>query len=133
MCSNQLSRSLSCTLVFLATVVFAGEATAARFVWAKVPLDGTTLLERSTSDDGRVDADGVWEYLKSMKFKATKNFADLKVDPAAKETVLNSNAPRGQPGTIVVDIAYGGKGNIRKLKLIRVPIDRQGREWAQRT
>ena len=51
------------------------------------------------------------------------------VVPHAKQTVLTSDAPRGQRGTVVVYIAYGGKSIERELKLIRVPIDKQGREW----
>ena len=67
---------------------------------------------------------------KSLKFKATKDFIRLRVDPSAKETILSSNAPRGQLGTIVVDITYGGRAITRKLKVLRVPIDEGGREWS---
>ncbi len=119
-------------LVLSVCVIFVSpiEATAARYVRAEITLDGKTLLRGSTGDNGRVDADGVWEYLKSMKFKATEDFERLAVDPSAKQTILTSNAPRGQLGTVVVYIAYGGKAMRRKLKLVRVPIDKQGRQWA---
>lgn len=122
----------SAFLILVVSVIFTwpAEAMAARLVRAKISLDGKTLLEASTGDNGRVDADGVWEYLKSIKFKATEHFTALKVDQAAKETLLSSNAPRGQLGTIIVDVAYGGRAMTRKLKLVRVPIDKQGREWA---
>lgn len=127
---NRLKQSAFLVLAVSAILTWPAEGMAARLVRAKISLDGKTLLEGSTGDDGRVDADGVWEYLKSIKFKATEEFTALKVDAAAKETVLSSDAPRGQLGTIIVDIAYGGRAMARKLKLVRVPIDKQGREWS---
>ncbi len=122
-------RAILC-FVLGTSFTWSNAATAARFVKADISVDGKTVLEGSTGDNGRVDADGVWEYLKSIKFKATKEFLDLDVDPAAHETVLSSNAPQGQVGTIVVHIRYGGKAMTRKLKLVRVPIDKHGREWS---
>ena len=128
--AKQMSPTALLILAVCASVAWANEATAARLIRAKILLDGNTLLEGSTSDNGRVDADGVWEYLKSVKFKATQHFIDLKVDPSAKGTTVSSNARPGKQGTIVVDIAYGGMAFTRKLKLVRLPIDRQGREWS---
>ena len=115
-------------LVVCATAAWSYEATAARFIRAKVSLDGNTVLEGSWSDDGHVDADGVWEYLKSIKFKTTQHFTDLKIDPSAKEMTLASATKPGQPGSVVVNIAYGGKAFKRQLKLVRVPVDEYGRE-----
>ena len=127
---NRLNQSAFLILAVCVFFTSPTEATAARYVRAEISLDGKTLLEGSTGDNGRIDADGVWEYLKSIKFKATENFDELKVAPTAKQTVLTSKVPRGQLGTVVVYIAYGGKAMKRELKLVRVPIDKQGREWA---
>jgi len=121
------------TLLILAACAFfmwPHEAKAARFIRASVSLNGKMILEGSTSDDGYTDADGVWEYPKSIKFKPTEEFKKLKIDPATKETVLSSKGPRGEAGGTVVDIAYGGKAMPRSLKLVRVPIDERGREWS---
>ena len=127
---NRLNQSAFLILAVGVIFTWPAEGMAARLVRARISLDGKTLLEGSTGDNGRVDADGVWEYLKSIKFKATEHFTALKVDAAAKETVLSSNAPRGQLGTIIVDIAYGGKAMKRKLTIVRVPLDKRGREWS---
>ena len=112
---------LSCALVC--------ESHAARYVKAEVFLDGKTLLVGSLGDNGQPDADEVWDYLKTIKFKPTEEFLALKIKDDAKEAVLTSKAPKGEPGTIVIDIRYGGKTTTRELTLIRVPRDKNGREW----
>lgn len=117
-------------LVVWTSFTWTREATAARYVEASITLDGKTLLKGSRGDNGRVDADGVWEYLKSIRFKATEDFRKLNVAPDAQETILTSDAPAGQLGTIILDIRYGGKAITRELKLVRVPIDEYGREWS---
>ena len=117
-------------LVGCAFFICSAETHAARLVRATVSIDGKTILEGSTSDDGRVDADGVWEYLRSIRFKATEDFGTLELGPDSKTTVLSSKAPKGRAGTIIVEIAYGGRASTRELKLVRVPADRQGREWS---
>ncbi len=122
----------SAFLILVVSVIFTwpAEGMAARLVRAKISLDGKTLLEASTGDNGRVDADGVWEYLKSIKFKPTDHFHDLKVDPDTNKTVLSSNAPRGQLSSIIVHIHHGGRAMPRQLTLVRVPVDKYGREWS---
>lgn len=118
-------------LAACALLVWPHEASAARLIRASISLNGKIILEGSTSDDGHTDADGVWEYLKSIKFKPTDEFQALKVDPAAKQAVL-SGAGRGVPlsdSKVTVSIEYGGKSKFRKLTLIRVAKDAQGREW----
>jgi len=107
----------------------AGESRAARYVRTDVSLDGKTVLQGSTGDNGRPDADQVWDYLKTIRFKATKEFPGLAVKHDAKETVLTSSAPKGKPGGVVIDIRYGGMAMTRQLTLIRVPRDKDEREW----
>lgn len=127
---TSLSQSMLSVVVLWTCFGWTNDATAARVVQADISLDGKVVLEGSTGDNGRVDADGVWEYLKSIKFKATEDFRKLHVDPEAKQAVLSSNAPRGQLGTIILNIRYGGKAITRELKVVRVPIDKYGREWS---
>ena len=106
-------------------------ASGARLVKASVSYDGVVILEGSTSDDGRVDADGVWAYLKTLKFKPTAAFADRKIDPATGKTTL-TGAGEGvalADSKITVSIAFGGSAKFRELTLIRVPKDSQGKEW----
>jgi len=77
---------------------------------ASVMYDGKVVLEGSTSDDGRTDADGVWEQLKQITFKPTADFAALGIDPTAKQTVL-TDGRKGVPLSqtkLRVDIVYGG-------------------------
>lgn len=128
--TNRWKLSVLLTAVVCIGFAWPIEVVAARLVQASVSHDGKTILVASTGDDGRVDADGVWDYLKSIKFKPTQHFKDLAIDQTAKRAELKSDAPRGQAGTIVVDVAYGGKAIQRKLTLVRVEPDAQGREWS---
>ena len=121
-------------LLILAVCVFftsPTEATAARYVRAEISLDGKTLLKGSTGDNGRVDADGVWEYLKRIKFTPTEAFEALNVDPTAKQTQLVGDGPGVALSDcrITVSIAYGGSSRFRELTLTRVAKDAQRREW----
>ena len=113
-----------------AFLMWPREATAQRLVRASVWLDGKVLLGASTGDDGHIDADGVWEYLKRLKLQPTEEFKKLNVDPTAKEVTLSSKGPKGERIEIVVRIAYGGRATPRKLKLVRVPKDEYGGEWS---
>ena len=129
-----MDRNVVVTLV-VATLssILGGETFAARYVKADIAVDGKIVLEGSTGDDGRPDADGVWDYLKTVRFKATEEFRGLGVRDDAEEIVLTTNAPKGKLGIahfgIVVNIRYGGKAMTRELTLVRVPRDDHGREW----
>lgn len=118
-------------ILFVLTLacVLVCESHAARYVKAEISLDGKTVLEGSRGDNGQPDADKVWDYLKTIKFKPTEEFLALKVKDEAKEAVLTSKAPKGELGTVVIDIRYGGKTTTRELTLVRVPRDENGREW----
>lgn len=124
-----VTQSTFMVLSLWASFAWPAEANAARLVTASISLDGKTLLKGSTGDNGRVDADGVWEHLKSIRFKATKQFLLLKVDPNAKRIELSGNQKEGRLDTIIVHINHGGRAMTRKLKLVRGSIDKQGREW----
>ncbi len=117
------------TVVILCITVASSVAEGARILSATISLEGKTLLEAMTSDDGRVDADGVWEYLKTMKFKPTQHFIDLQVPQVATEKKLVSEVRPGQMGKLLVNITYGGMALPRELTIKRVARDKQGREW----
>lgn len=106
----------------------ASPAEAARLIRVTVSVDGTKILEGITSDDGRVDADGVWIASKTVKLKAVgPNLREAKV---GEELVLTSDAPVGEPGRVVFDVRYGGRAEVRTLRLIRVPPGRDGYVWS---
>lgn len=103
--------------------------TPQRLILARILFDGKPILEATTSDNGYPDADEVWNYLKSVKFKPTDEFKKLKIDAAAKEALLSKKENNGDQHEITIEISYGGKAKPRNLKLIRVPRDKRGREW----
>jgi hypothetical protein len=103
-------------------------AEAARLVRVEITVDGKLVLRSSFGDSGREDADEVWNGLKTLRFEATEEFAELSAGDA-KEIVLKSQAPVGELGQIVIDVSYGGRAETRELRLIRVAKDRRGFEW----
>ena len=118
-------------LVASALFIWPQEASAARFIRASVSFDGKVILTGSTSDDGHADADGVWEYLKEIKFTPTEAFDALNVGPTAKQTKQVGAGPGVALSDcrITVSIAYGGSSKFRELTLTRVAKDAHGREW----
>lgn len=132
--STPMIRNVLLTLlVWTLSSTLGGEARAARYVKAVIAVDGNIVLEGSTGDNGRPDTDEVWDYLKTIRFKATEGFRALGVEDDAKEVILTTNALKGQLGIthlgIVVNIRYGGKAMTRQLAVVRVPRDQHGREW----
>jgi hypothetical protein len=116
---------------FIAVLMLSGatarEAHAMRYVKVVVSVDGKPILESSRGDRGDQDADEVWGYLKQLTFKPTEEFAAAQ--RGTKTVALESMAPVGQNGEIVIDMPYGGRAQTRHLKLIRVSRDDAGREW----
>lgn len=93
----------------------------ARYVPAVVTCDGVEVLRASSSDNGSPDADEVWYYLRNLTFQPTDEFARLG-DPAAGE-LWRIPAPATKqekplPVRFTVDIAYGGKIELRELLLV---------------
>ena len=122
---------LTCLAVLLLSTVTISAAAPvpARLVRVRVIMDGRTVLEGTTSDGGRVDADGVWDYLHEVKFKPTERFKELKIAADAKDATLENSGGPGQPRTLEVYVAYGGKAFPRSIRIIRTPKDRFGKEW----
>lgn len=105
------------------------KTTPQRIITARILFDGKPILETTTSDNGYPDADAVWDYLKSIKFKPTDEFNKLKIDATAKEVLLSKKENNVHQHEISIEISYGGKATPHNLRLIRVPSDKQGREW----
>ena len=133
---TQMITKPTALLILVACAIFmeSQESSAARLIRAEVSYDGKLVLEGSTSDDGHMDADAAWDYLKTMKFRPTDAFKTLDFDPSVKETVLLGSS-KGVKGValadcrITVSIAYGGESKFRELTLTRVIKDAHGREW----
>lgn len=116
-------------IVYPSLALVSREASAARYINAEISIDGEVVLEGPASDNGHADADQVWDYLKTVRLRPAENFSKLQIRDDAKEAILSGDAPKGELGTIVVEIMYGGKVQTRQLKIVRVPRDKQGREW----
>lgn len=122
MTKSSLRRLAQWTFLLLFTCCAAygmSRETAARLVRVRVVFEGHTILSGSTSDNGHVDPDGVWEYLKTVSLKPTEHFAKLKIEESAQQATLENTAAPGEFRTLIVDVAYGGIAFPRELKLIR--------------
>ncbi len=120
---------LSVCLVLAAGLSQAQTAEASRYVKAQVLLDGKVILEGNASDDGHRNADQVWDALKTVRFKPTAEFQNLKVKADAKDVVVKSTSSEDEPARLKVDVYYGGIAHTHELHLQRVPADEYGREW----
>ena len=112
-----------------AIVIAPSQAYAARHIYAEVYYKHKVLLVGEWGDGGKADADTVWGYLKTIKFKPTDAFKNLKVNHAEKRVVLSGGGGSLADSKITVFISYGGKSKFRELSLVRIPKDEQDREW----
>ena len=85
-------------------------AFALRFVSFEVLIDGKAVLETSKGDEGE-DADTVWRYLKDLKLRPVKGYRlEADGDDPLKATLK---------GKVVIDAQYGGRAEVKELKLVR--------------
>ena len=98
--------------------VLPSDATA-RYVEATVNWKGKQLLVGSTSDNGKPDADAVWDYLDGMRFRATDAFRELLESPDAKQVEI-TNPKDAQARNIEIEIRYGGRVGVWKLMVNKV-------------
>ena len=105
MCSSLIRLSL----VAVAAILIGHGTTleAARYVRAQVILDGKIILEGNASDNGSRDADELWDALKSVTFKPTKEFEALAIDDGADQVVIKSTSP--------LKVAHGNSTVMRLL------------------
>jgi len=117
-------------LLILALNLMSVPAFAARFVPIKISIDGEVLLEGNASDDGRPDADQVWEALKQVNLEETEAFKKQFGKVASDEfKLLRKQGERGQPRNVTIDVAYGGLAETASLTIRRMPPDGAGRVW----
>lgn len=89
-------------------------ARASRFVRVEVLLNGKVILEGNASDNGKRDADELWEALKQVKLKATAEFRTLDIAKDAREAAIKSTAPTGERGNVKIVMSYGGVAETRE-------------------
>ena len=92
-------------------VMFVPPAVAGRDIGILVSLEGKPWLVGAWGDNGKANADGVWQYLKTASLQVAK---DGKVEPDAKD---KSRAKL--VGKIEVKIRYGGTATVKELNLVR--------------
>ena len=124
--TQSIRAKLFCILTMAFCLGMASESFAMRLTKAEIRVNGKVVLESSGGDDGKPDADQVWERLKTAQFKRAEHFSTLQIPDDAKEFEITSDDPQGG---IEVDSAYGGEGRTRTLRIIRVPNPQLGREW----
>lgn len=117
-------------LCFLALNLVSVPAFAARFVPITISINGEVILEGNASDDGRPDADQVWDALKQVNLGETEAFKKLFGNVASDDFKLpRKQGERGQPLKFTIDVAYGGHAETANLTIRRMPPDGAGRVW----
>lgn len=109
-------------LLPLAWISTVGQtARAERIVDAHIRLlDRHVVLRASEADDGRADSDAVWQYLKEIRFRDSRDIAILPdADDPLRATLR---------GEIRVAIRYGGSIRVSLLTLVREK--KTANEWA---
>ena len=126
-----MRRPIACIfLCCLAGSLLCGPAYAARYVPIKIYLDGEVILEGNASDDGRPDADEVWDALKEVNLGETEAFKQMFGENAGDDLlILKKRSEREQPLPIRIEVAYGGVAETTGLRLRRMPPDPAGRAW----
>lgn len=99
--------------------------TSQRVVQITVSVDGKTILQGSTSDDGGPDADDVWEYLNRIGLAPTGEF------PGGESEELEEDGFSGMEitGDIRLSIRYGGQVDLKRIRLDHVPDATRNRVW----
>jgi hypothetical protein len=126
-----MNRQHSCNfLCLVALCVFSGPAIAARYVPIKIHLNGEVILEGNASDDGKPDADEVWDALKKVNLGETEAFKKLFGDDVADDfTIVKKRSENEQPLPITIEVAYGGVAKTTGLHIRRMAPDGAGRVW----
>ena len=92
-------------------LVCSQPAFAVRLVKFTVSIGGKDVLETSTGDDGRQDADTVWRYLKRLELRPVKG---SKVEPDSDDPLRAT-----LKGKLTIESRYGGLAEVSELKLVR--------------
>ena len=90
-----------------------------RNVAVAVSWNDVLLLEGSDDDDGRRDADALWDNVPNVRLRASEAFlAEYVNDTTTTVTVV---------GTLNVN--HGGTSTVALFRVVRVKPDELGREW----
>lgn len=90
-----------------------------RSVRIKVTSNNIVLLEGTDQDDGRRDADAIWDNLPNVRLKGSDEFL--------KEHVNSDSSTVEVVGR--VNVSHGGESQIVLFRVIRVKPDDLGRDW----
>lgn len=90
-----------------------------RSVAIRVVSNGVVLLEGSDDDDGRRDADAIWDDLPNVRLKASEEFLKEHVTDDAELVTVRCT----------LSVTHGGKSRDLPLQVRRVMPDKLGREW----
>jgi hypothetical protein len=90
-----------------------------RHIAIKVAANDVMLLEGSNDDDGRRDADAIWDDLPNVRLKASEAF--LKEYGKTDFQLVTFKC--------TVNVTHAGKCRDVEFRLKRVMTDEQGREW----
>lgn len=115
------------TLVLLVAgiwLVAAGHSQAARYVRVKIVQDGKEILRTGTGDNGRVPPEIVWTYLEDVRFRQRYAQNNYQIVPDKDNPDQVTIA-----GELEVIVAYGGRSNLKQIRLVRVKRPREGVEW----
>ncbi len=113
---------------FLSVTIGSNAVFAARYVPIKIYLDGEVILEGNASDNGKPDADEVWDALKRVNLGETNAFKKYLGEEHSEERAIDSKTTQEIPG-IRIFVAYGGVAETAKLTIQRKPPDSAGRVW----
>lgn len=90
-----------------------------RNVAISVITNNDMLLDGSDDDDGRRDADAVWDNLPNVRLKASEAFLKEYVKDGTSVVKVGC----------ILNVRYGGKSRNRYWHIMRVKPDEFGREW----
>lgn len=117
--------------LLLATIfsAFPNDSQAARYIRASIIMDGKTVMKGSWSDNGKVDADGVWQYLKQIEFTSTEDFNVLGIDTKTTKSIHLGSKDKDELPNIKIKIAYGGEVTLKTLKLTSYYDQKNKKSW----
>ena len=117
--ADRVTRHLA--IIILAASISLGwvqPAFALRYVKFEISIDSRVVLETSQGDNGRADVDTVWKYLNELELRSVKKYqVEADTDDPLKATLK---------GKVVIDAPYGGRVEVKELKLVREMV---GKQW----
>lgn len=109
--SSDLRSSSGRVLAILVLALLPSIAQAGRVGSIKIAVDGHTLLTGNTFDSGSPQPAAVWRYLTSTELRPAEG---VSIPPAQSDPLRSTLR-----GKITIDVQYGGKAEVKELRLIR--------------